>query len=168
MSRIDAGALPTARDWHDMADLIGTVVTQWERRSGAAPLQLHVAPDLPLVHVNPALIERVLANLLDNAGKYSPPDQPIELRAECEVAGGWSAVRVTVRDHGPGIAADEIGQIFEKFYRGTAASGRQGTGLGLAICKGIIAAHGGWIWAANQPDGGAALSFSLPIEEVAP
>jgi two-component system, OmpR family, sensor histidine kinase KdpD len=168
MSRIDAGALPTAREPYDMADLIGTVVTQWERRPAAAPLQLQIAPDLPLVRINPALIERVLANLLDNAGKYGPPGAPIELSVGREVVAGRAAVRVTIRDHGPGIAPDEATQIFEKFFRGSAASDRQGTGLGLAICRGIVAEHGGWIWASSPPGGGAALSFSLPAWEGSP
>jgi two-component system sensor histidine kinase KdpD len=73
---------------------------------------------------------------------------------------------VQVADRGPGLAADELERVFEKFYRGThpMTTASRGAGLGLAICSAIIQAHGGRIWAENRPGGGACFLFSLPLE----
>jgi len=70
---------------------------------------------------------------------------------------------VTVADRGPGIPAGEEARIFEKFYRPASAPATSGIGLGLTICRGIITAHGGRIWAAHRPGGGAAFHFTIPL-----
>ncbi len=99
--------------------------------------------------------------ILENARKYAPPDSPIEIAARTE---GGAAV-VSVSDRGPGIGADEIERIFEKFYRGRRGRTKvEGTGMGLAIAKGIIEAHGGKIHAENRVGGGAVISFTLPSQ----
>lgn len=159
MSRIDSGALPTEREAYDIADVLSVAISAWEQRTGACPIQVELQPDLPPVQVNPALIERVVGNLIDNAGKYAP-GQTILLSVQAEPGG--DELRVQVRDHGPGIAPDDLPHLFEKFYRGHTASETHGTGLGLAICKGIVDAHGGRIWAEQAPDGGAVFAFTLP------
>ena len=110
----------------------------------------------------------MLGNLLDTAIKYSPDGGPISVSAEA--AGGEVVVRVS--DQGLGVSAEELDALFERFYRGAAARARQiqGEGLGLAICKGIIAAHGGRIWAESPAPGrpagagpGTTILFTLPI-----
>jgi two-component system sensor histidine kinase KdpD len=115
-------------------------------------------PDLPLVPLDEVLIEQVLVNLLENAVKYTPPGSPIELSAWA----GEQQVTVEVADRGPGLPSGAEQHVFDKFFRADAATG--GAGLGLTICHGIIAAHGGRIWAENRPDGGAVFQFTLPLE----
>ena len=125
---------------------------------------MELEPDLPLVLINPILIGQVLTNLLENALKYAPAGSPIAIVAR---RGGDSAgsegVVVSVRDAGLGVPSGEQARIFDKFYRGHAGS-RQlgGVGLGLTVCKGIVEAHGGWIWVEPAPGGGAAFVFTLP------
>ena len=124
-----------------------------------------MAPDLPLVTMNATLIDQVLTNLLENALKYTPAETPITVRVFHErSARGLPSIITVVRDYGPGIPADDLARIFEKFYRrGDTLTQAAGSGLGLAICKGIIEAHSGHIWAENCPGGGAAFTFKLPL-----
>jgi signal transduction histidine kinase len=106
-------------------------------------------------------IERVLANLLGNALKYSPPSERI--RVEAERRGG--EILVAVSDNGMGVVAAELSRLFERFHRTprAQASGLAGTGLGLFICRGIVEAHGGRIWAESPGDGqGTTFRFTLP------
>ncbi len=101
-----------------------------------------------LVHGAPSTIERAVANLLDNAAKWSPPGGEVEV-----------AVRegeVTVRDHGPGIAEEDLPYVFDRFYRASSARGLPGSGLGLAIVKQVADAHGGTV-VAERPQGGGTL-----------
>jgi two-component system sensor histidine kinase MprB len=99
-------------------------------------------------------LARAVGNLLDNAVKWSPPGEPVEVA----VNGG----EVTVRDHGPGIAEDDLPHVFDRFYRATGARGLPGSGLGLAIVKQVADAHGGTVVAEQAPGGGALLRLSLP------
>jgi two-component system sensor histidine kinase KdpD len=164
MSRIEAGTLPVERDWHDLAEVIGATLQHLDPRFANRSLDLDLAPDLPLVYINPILIDQVLTNLLENALKYAASDHPITIAARrAEGAAERAGVAVTVRDRGLGIPSDDLGRIFEKFYRNHLHTGHAtGAGLGLAICKGLVEAHGGRIWAENCPDGGAAFTFTLP------
>jgi len=101
-----------------------------------------------LVRGAPSTIERAVANLLDNAAKWTPPGGEVEVA----VRGG----EVTVRDHGPGIAEEDLPYVFDRFYRASAARGLPGSGLGLAIVKQVAEAHGGTV-TAERPDGGGTL-----------
>ncbi|MEM2002731.1 MAG: ATP-binding protein, partial [Candidatus Methanomethylicaceae archaeon] len=125
-------------------------------------LEAEIADDLPTLAIDPQRIEQVLLNILDNACRYTPPGGTIRLSARTEN----SAVHVSVRDEGPGIAPEDLLHIFERFYRGDKSRARSsgGTGLGLAIAKALIEAHGGKIWAENAPEGGACVHFTLPTE----
>jgi signal transduction histidine kinase len=123
---------------------------------------------LPAVRADARRVEQVLYNLLDNAIKYSPDGGRVDVRAEASD----EEVTVSVIDEGLGIPANELPNLFERFYRGTGARTRGigGTGLGLAICRGIVLAHGGRIWAespaADHRAGesrGTAIRFTLPI-----
>jgi two-component system sensor histidine kinase KdpD len=111
------------------------------------------------------LLEQVLSNLLDNAAKFAPSGTSIEIAGRHEDG----ELVIEVRDEGPGIPADALERIFDKFYRVHSGDRqRAGTGLGLAICRGFIEAHGGRIVAANRSDGsGAVFTISLPIAEIA-
>src|SRR4029078_7638583 len=93
-----------------------------------------------------------LSLLLENAAQYSPPGTPIEVVASVDDDG----LRLSVRDHGPGIASADLPGRFDRFYRGVAAKGRvSGTGMGLAIARGLLAAEQGQVWAEDETDGGA-------------
>ena len=101
----------------------------------------------------PATLERAVANLLDNAAKWSPSGSRIDVRlAEREL---------TVRDHGPGIASDDLPHIFDRFYRATSARSMPGSGLGLAIVKQVAEAHGGTITAERAPDEGTIMRLTV-------
>jgi two-component system sensor histidine kinase KdpD len=116
--------------------------------------------DLPAVWADPGHIERVLANLIENAAKYSPPGAPIAVEAAAEDG----MVAFTVRDQGGGLTAEERGHLFERFYRSPRVKHRTpGTGLGLAICKEIVEAHGGAITVASAEGAGSAFRFTLPL-----
>jgi two-component system, OmpR family, sensor histidine kinase KdpD len=110
------------------------------------------------------LMLQVLANLLDNALKYSPPASPIEIRAH--VSNGW--LELAVLDRGGGVPPEDLARIFDKFYRVRRPGGVGGTGLGLAICKGIVEAHSGRIRAENRPGGGLVVTLSLRCEPAGP
>jgi two-component system, OmpR family, sensor histidine kinase KdpD len=106
------------------------------------------------------LLRKALAQIVENARKYAPPDTPIEITAAQE--GG--RVTIAVADRGPGIRPDELDKVFAKFYRGRAGTASvEGTGMGLAIAKSIVEAHGGNVRAANRPGGGALITMSLPV-----
>jgi two-component system, OmpR family, sensor histidine kinase MprB len=114
-----------------------------------------------LVRAAPARLERAIANLLDNACKWNPPTPSVERAGdpiEVRVRGGV----LDVRDHGPGIAAEDLPRVFDRFYRAPGARARPGSGLGLAIVRQMAEAHGGAVHAANDPDGGARLTLELP------
>lgn len=160
MSRIEAGAISQARAWYDLDELI--ISTAEGLRSQVRPhtLLLDVPDDLPWVRISYAQIEQVLRNLLLNAAQYTPADSPIEVGARATDA----AVRVEIRDRGPGVPMALRERIFEKFVRTAAAEQRaEGVGLGLAICKGLIEAHGGTIAVHERPGGGAVFAFTLPL-----
>ena len=160
MSRIEGGALNPARQWEDIGDIVGGVLSRLRPQLHGRKLLVSIPVDLPLVWVNAALIDQVLTNLIENAVKYTPDATAITIVAEVHDADVW----IQVVDQGPGIAAEALPHIFDKFYRVVGPERHaDGTGLGLAICKGIIEAHGGRIWANNCPQGGAEFIFTLPL-----
>jgi two-component system, OmpR family, sensor histidine kinase MprB len=107
-----------------------------------------------VVSGDPTRLDRAISNLLDNAIKWSPEGGTIEV----SLAGG----RLEVRDHGPGFGEDDLPHAFERFYRADDARGMPGSGLGLAIVQRIVSEHGGTATVVNAPDGGAAVSITLP------
>jgi len=140
-----------------LRDLVDDAVGRARRRSGRAieVTPSAAAPDAT-VTVRPQMLERAIANLVDNAIKYGDNVQPIEIAVD--------AGSVLVRDHGAGIAANDLAHIFERFYRSTIARTEQGSGLGLAIVRQIVERHGGKVYAGNHPDGGAVVGFILPVD----
>jgi len=125
-------------------------------------IDVAISADLPWVSVDPALVEQVLVNLLENAVRYSDPATPIRVSAHL----ADQELVVQVADRGPGIPEEDIHKVFEKFYRGKAAQKRDGgAGLGLTICRAIVRLHGGRITILNRKDGGAVLEFTLPLAQ---
>ncbi len=111
-----------------------------------------------LVRAAPARLDRAIANLLDNACEWNIPNGRAGDSIEVRVHGGV----LEVRDHGPGIAAEDLPRVFDRFYRAPGARARPGSGLGLAIVRQTAEAHGGAVHAANDPSGGAKLTLELP------
>jgi two-component system, OmpR family, sensor histidine kinase MprB len=105
----------------------------------------------------PARLERAVANLVDNAVKYSPAGEPVEIRLRGD--------ELTVRDHGPGISAEDLPHVFDRFYRGAEARGRPGSGLGLAIVRQVASQHGGSVSAEPAAGGGTLMRLRLPGSE---
>jgi K+-sensing histidine kinase KdpD len=156
MSRLQSGEIHLTREWMPLEEIVGSALTRLESRLGRRPIQVDLG-GVPLVSVDPVLFERVLANLLENATKYTSPDAAIEVRAHSEPSG----VVVDVADRGPGLEPGTERLVFEKFYRGV-HPGTGGVGLGLAICRAIVEAHGGAIEAQNRTGGGAVFRICLP------
>jgi two-component system sensor histidine kinase KdpD len=160
MTRIEAGVLKLAREPCDISDLVGSALEIVEGRLQGRQVELTFSPDLPLVLLDFVLIVQVLVNLLDNAIKYSPDDQPIDVSAHRE----GDQVQIAVADHGAGIPPEDLERVFDKFYRVQRPGNISGTGLGLSICKGIVEAHAGTICAENRMRGGARIRLNLPID----
>ncbi len=165
MTRLEAGSLEPNREPTDIADAIGTALARAERILAPYVVEMAIEGELPLLKLDGVLLEQVLLNLLDNAAKYAPAGSRIGIAAGREDG----MVRIAVRDEGPGIPAEDLERIFEKFYRVRRADRRPaGTGLGLAICRGFVEAMGGTIVAANRTDrSGAVFTVAFP-EPAAP
>jgi PAS domain S-box-containing protein len=136
-------------------------------RDRSLMLELTSVPGLPRVLADGGRLQQVLANLVGNAVKFSPPRGKIEIGLE-RAPNGERCVVVSVRDGGCGIPPDEIPHIFDRYWQGERSrqTGR-GAGLGLAIARGIVEAHGGRIWVESRPGEGSTFRFSLPAAEPA-
>jgi two-component system sensor histidine kinase KdpD len=161
MTRLEAGVRKVHPDLSDVQDLVGVALERLGNRLEGRDLVLQVPDSLQPVPMDLPLMAQALVNLLDNALKYSPPDEPITIRAQ--ISG--SELHLTVIDQGPGIPEEDLARVFDKFYRVQRSAEVTGTGLGLPISKGIVEAHGGRIWATNQAGRGAAFTIVLPIPE---
>lgn len=159
MARIQSGEVRLRLDWQSMEEIIGGAVKHAHGALGQRPLGIHIDPGVSLVECDAVLIERVLSNLLENAGKYTPTQTPVEILVRAADA----ELLVSVRDHGPGVTQGQEELIFEKFTRGNAESATPGVGLGLAICRAIVEAHRGRIWVEPTHPQGATFVFSLPL-----
>jgi two-component system, OmpR family, sensor histidine kinase MprB len=137
-------------------EIVDVVVERAKRRSGR---EIGVISQTSAVEGRPLALERAISNLVDNAIKWGPPAEPIEI----EVAEG----KVEVRDRGPGIAAEDRDHVFDRFYRATTARPMPGSGLGLSIVKQVVDTHGGRVWASSRNGGGAAVGFEIPPSEQA-
>ncbi|MCJ7510594.1 MAG: DUF4118 domain-containing protein [Dehalococcoidia bacterium] len=162
LSRIQAGSLVPQRGWYDLSALVDDVVGRLRAVTSKHQVIVAVQEELPPVFLDYVEIDEVLANLIENAVKYTPPGSEITIRATREN----DVVRVEVADRGPGIPSEALPRLFEPFYRvQREGPAPKGTGLGLAVAKGLVEAHGGRIWAGNRQEGGASFVFALPLGE---
>ena len=159
MARIESGQVKLRRQWQPFEEVVGSALEAAHPALAHHRVDVSLARHLPLVEFDATLIERVLYNLLENAAKYTPAGTAITLSAE--IAGG--DLVASVADTGPGITRGQEESIFEKFTRGARETATPGVGLGLAISRAIVEAHHGRIWAANNPGGGARITFTLPL-----
>ena len=143
-----AGAEPSVQ----LDDLVARAV---ERAQSFAPaLTFDTALEPEVLDGVPERLDRAIANLLDNAAKWSPAGGTVEVR----LANG----ELSVRDHGPGIDAEDLPHVFDRFYRAQAARSMPGSGLGLSIVRQVVEAHGGTVTAENAESGGALFRVRLP------
>lgn len=167
LARLRSGKVELRRDWQSLADIVGASVQAMQPWLDSRRIRMHGVAEAPLIEFDPVLMERVFCNLLENATKYAPPDSPIEIHVatvdDAKVAP--HAVRITIRDAGPGFPATRADRLFEIFERADSESAIPGVGVGLAVCRAIVEAHGGRIAATNAPEGGACVSIELPLGE---
>lgn len=158
MARIDTDGVNAEREWVHPSDIVDAAVQQVQRALRDHQLEIE-ADTAKVVQVDPRLTSAALAHLVENAGHYSPAGTTIMITARV----GDDGLTLAVRDHGPGIGAQDLPRLFERFYRG--ANARKlafGTGMGLAITRGLLAAQGGRVWAENLPGGGACFTMLVP------
>jgi len=162
MARLESGAVRLRREWLPLDEVVGSALCACAPLLQGRPVELLPAVDLPLLHLDATLIERVLVNLLENAAKYTPPGTAIRIGAVPQ----GEQVRITIDDDGPGLPPGREEAVFEKFERGDKEMATPGVGLGLGICRAIVEAHGGRIHGENRvEDGriaGARLVITLP------
>jgi len=164
-SRIEAGALVLQREPVHLPSLAGKVVRKLQPVTTIHTFEVDFGPDFPAVAGDPARIEDVLTNLVDNAMKYSPSGGKITVAGE--VSDGH--VAVTVSDQGIGIPLRDVERVFERFYRvdSSLVQKVRGAGLGLYICKYIVEAHGGRIGVTSEVGKGSQFTFTLPLRQSA-
>jgi two-component system sensor histidine kinase KdpD len=159
MARIEPGRLRIQLRESRIEDVVRSSVDHVRTILKHRPLEVKVAQGIAPVNADPEMLGLALRQLLGNAIKFSPPESTISIAA-------WQdgdAVRVAVRDQGPGIPRDEMESIFERYYRGKQTRETvAGTGMGLSIAREIIRAHHGRLWVDNAKEGGAEFSFTLP------
>ncbi len=158
LARMDAD--PGASQPVDLAGLLAQLKDDAALHAPEQPVEIRLPARLPVFSGWPDLLERALENLLNNALRFSPPGQPVEISVQPRA--GW--LDICVRDHGPGAAATDLPQLGTPFYR-AASQSAPGYGLGLAIARRAAARHGGSLKLANHPQGGFLACLSLPLPE---
>ena len=159
MAQLDAQQVELRRELHPVREVIEAGLERAKSALAGREPKVQMADGLPPVSVDLERIAEVLAQLLENAAKYSPREAPITISAEPQ----GRMVSISVADRGPGIDDLEQSLIFEKFYRGKDQRYRvQGTGMGLAIAKAIVEAHGGAIGVRSQLGCGSVFHFTVP------
>lgn len=155
VSRIDAGRLRLRRQMVDVAAVVDRVVARLGSVDDGRAVEVVSDPDLPRLYADPDKLEQIFTNLVENGLKYGAGAVRLQSRT------GTETVEFVVSDEGDGIPPGSLVHVFAKFFA-LAGERPSGTGLGLYITKGIVEAHGGRIWAADPPGGGAEFHFTLP------
>jgi heavy metal sensor kinase len=162
VSAAETGVMKLERENIDAASLLQGVADLYALVAEEKSIQLHVltAPGVK-VRADPTRLRQVLANLVDNAVKYTPAGGAVRLEAEPRDG----RVVFTVRDTGPGVPPEEQERIWQRLYRGDHSRSQRGLGLGLSVVKALVEAHGGAVAVANHPAGGAIFTVELPTEK---
>ena len=163
-TRIEEGRMTLRVTTELLSDIIEEVVQYSSRKLHQHHLTVDCKDDLILVKADTKLIVQVIANLVDNAIKYTPQNSSITISARTT----GSMAEISVADNGPGISEEDKDKIFDKFYCGSnkIADSRRSVGLGLFLCKAIVEAHGGTIHVEDNLPHGAIFRFTLPREEI--
>jgi two-component system sensor histidine kinase KdpD len=158
MTRLETGASTVKTEPSDLLDVVSAALEELGASAGQRQVSFDIPEDLPLVPMDFGLITHVFINLFSNAFKYSPSDQPVEVRGRIID----DQLEVLVADRGVGVPPEDLGRVFDKFYRVAELGSSNGLGLGLAICKAFIEAHNGRISLENNPMGGTIVRFVIP------
>jgi two-component system OmpR family sensor kinase/two-component system sensor histidine kinase BaeS len=163
LSLAEAGALTLHREPTDVGELLADAVASFRTQADGAGITLVTTIDgaLPHVELDPVRMREVLSNLLSNALRYTPRGGTVRVGGAAEIG----QVRLIVRDSGPGIPAELLPHVFDRFYK---SEDSRGAGLGLAIAKSLVVAHGGQIEASSAPGQGAEMRITLPVAEAKP
>ena len=164
MAKLETGEVVLNKEWYAPEEIIGSALRCLDKKLKYRQVNLHIAQDLALIHVDAVLLQQVIVNLLDNADKYSPVELPIDIFVEPNV----SSLTISIADRGLGIPENLLKKIFDKFFQIRTESAQSGVGLGLSICRAIVEAHGGEIHALLREGGGLEMKFNLPVLEKPP
>jgi signal transduction histidine kinase len=163
LSRLESGDLPLHREQVQLRPLVSRVLSEIEvtRARRDVDLAQDLPEDLPAIFADAERVHQVLFNLLDNAVRFTPAGGRVRVTASRHNG----SVDVAVTDTGPGIDAEHLPRLFDRFYRVDTARSREegGTGIGLAIARSVVEAHGGRIWAESEPGKGSTFTFELPV-----
>ena len=170
LSRIESGEVPLRLEPTDIGELIFDALDRLHPQAERADIAIdvQVAERLPMVSADAERMQRVVANLVHNAIKFTPAHGTIIITARLnDRADVQAEVLLSVKDNGMGIAPDDLPRIFERFYKSDRARtrGGSGTGLGLAIARHLVEAHGGRIWAKSKQGKGSTFFFTLPVSQ---
>lgn len=161
LAKLESGTMMFERNKTEFSELVRMVTDEFIALAAERDLKVtfNHPPSAVFCEIDPERMKQVVRNLLSNAVKFSPAQGEIVI----ELASVNGSVQLSVCDQGPGIPVDELESIFDKFVQSSKTkTGAGGTGLGLSICRQIVFAHGGSIWAENNPASGARLTLMLP------
>ena len=164
LARLEGGTASAARETVDLADLVASIASdaRFEAEAGGRGLELRSAERVA-VRGAAQLLHRAVENVMRNAVKYTREGSRVEV--DLATLDSPPRARLAVRDHGPGVPADELERIFEPFYRAPGDPSAKGFGLGLAIAQAAVAAHDGTLSARNAEGGGLVVEIELPLAE---
>ncbi|GAB2198769.1 DUF4118 domain-containing protein [Sessilibacter sp. MAH4] len=162
MTQLGYGTLKIERDWVSIADIVGSALTRLKRYYPSIKTETHFPDAAPVLYVHAALIEQALFNILENAARFTPVNEKIDV----SITAKDKRCTIAIEDCGPGIAEDLREKIFDMFF--VVADGdkkKQNTGMGLAICRGMIGAHGGMVQATPVTEHkGTRFVVELPLD----
>ncbi len=164
-SRISSAGVQPHLTWAEPPDIVNAALTRLRQQLSGHHVDLRLAGDLPLVRIDPVLVEQALSQIIDNAAKYSPPGTTIAIAARA----GEAMVEIAVSDQGAGLTVEEQKWLFERFYRGPRHQvAIKGSGLGLWIARAFVVASGGQLEAASEGAGcGTTITVRLPAPPLA-
>lgn len=158
LTRLESGNLELHREWIPAEEVVGSALSHLGHPGEGRTIKVHMDRPGILIHGDSVLLEQLLINLVENALKFSPPNETVAVK----VYGTGKGATLIVEDHGAGIPEGFETRIFDKLFRLPGQAKGSGAGLGLAICQGITLAHGGNIQVNNRPHGGAQFVVSFP------
>ena len=162
INKMEVGRLQLNYENFNLGDIVKEVVDQMNviAEPDEKILSFDVLADIPAVSADKELIKRVIANLVNNAIKFTPPKGSIQIKVFYDSSN--NSFYTTVKDTGSGIPEEYLGRIFDKFVQVESKKVKTGRGLGLTFCKMAVEAHGGKIWVESEPNKGSIFIFTLP------